>query len=200
MWAIFYLIIDHSPLFVSRLREECEWAGAGAESAGGDHEGGGEKRQAGESAGGATAEGESRGQRSGEHDPLQRLSVPLDLNFSRWTKSCCSDLQKNYVRLREPYLKISFWILNKCVFNQTQLNTALCALEKGINQKPNTCLFINWKWWMLDLTATEVRGLTANVLHTGAMIFLYLKQFFCSCLINLSVLLKLLMNVCSVLQ
>ncbi len=31
---------------------------------------------------------------------------------------------------------------------------------------------------MLDFTATGVRGLTANVLHTGAMIFLYLKLIF----------------------
>lgn len=66
---------------ISRLQEECEWAGGGAEPAGGDHEGGGEKRQTGESAGGATAEGEGWGPRSGEHDPVQRLPVPLDLNW-----------------------------------------------------------------------------------------------------------------------
>lgn len=69
-------------LFISRLWKKCEWASGGAEPPGGDHEGGGEERQTRESTGGATAEGKSWGQRSGEHDPLQRLSVQLDLRHS----------------------------------------------------------------------------------------------------------------------
>lgn len=181
MWAIFYLIIDHRLLFVFPPFPDCEKSASEMveeQSLLVEIMKVVEKRDT-----LVSLLEEQRLKEKAEDRDLESMILSRGYQF-HWTWTSHTARRAAAVTCKKTSLDCESLIwrsvsgswTNACLIKPNWILP--CVFLKRNKPKTKRVPFINWKWWMLDFTATEVRGLTANVLHTGAMIFLYLKPFF----------------------